>query len=257
MVRSPFEAPATAFRTDARRGITPGLPGSERGSALRPHRSDAPAGINGRAALPGGRSARRSSRPVGGKSSGGRSARRDAGGRSAASPPAAGRNPAMPRRASAVAPPTPAAVGAQGHPRPVGPQAHHSRPDDRNAVMPRRASKRAVDRAWANGGMATADVMPRRASPAGPSPRPPATTLRLEGRLEGPRGRARWRPRHGRPTRWTRRTPPGRGPGASGCSFGTAYRIRTGGLRLERAVSWASRRMRRWRLGGSSPDRPA
>ena len=26
--------------------------------------------------------------------------------------------------------------------------------------------------------------------------------------------------------------------------FGTAYRIRTGGLRLERAVSWASRRMR-------------
>ena len=26
---------------------------------------------------------------------------------------------------------------------------------------------------------------------------------------------------------------------------GTAYRIRTGGLRLERAVSWASRRMRR------------
>jgi hypothetical protein len=32
-------------------------------------------------------------------------------------------------------------------------------------------------------------------------------------------------------------TPPGRGPGASGTSFGTAYRIRTGDLRLERAVS--------------------
>jgi hypothetical protein len=32
--------------------------------------------------------------------------------------------------------------------------------------------------------------------------------------------------------------------------FGTAYRIRTGDLRLERAVSWASRRMRRgWRPG--------
>src|SRR5205823_4473642 len=27
-------------------------------------------------------------------------------------------------------------------------------------------------------------------------------------------------------------------------NVGTAYRIRTGGLRLERAVSWASRRMR-------------
>ena len=42
---------------------------------------------------------------------------------------------------------------------------------------------------------------------------------------------------------------------------GTAYRIRTGGLRLERAVSWASRRMRqepdasvrrRWRITGPS-----
>ena len=30
---------------------------------------------------------------------------------------------------------------------------------------------------------------------------------------------------------------------------GTAYRIRTGDLRLERAVSWASRRMRRGRAG--------
>ncbi len=35
--------------------------------------------------------------------------------------------------------------------------------------------------------------------------------------------------------------------------FGTAYRIRTGGLRLERAVSWASRRMRR---RGGRCDRP-
>jgi hypothetical protein len=32
--------------------------------------------------------------------------------------------------------------------------------------------------------------------------------------------------------------------------IGTAYRIRTGDLRLERAVSWASRRMRRRRAGG-------
>ena len=39
-------------------------------------------------------------------------------------------------------------------------------------------------------------------------------------------------------------TPPGRGPGASDRSAGTAYRIRTGDLRLERAASWASRRMR-------------
>ena len=35
---------------------------------------------------------------------------------------------------------------------------------------------------------------------------------------------------------------------------GTAYRIRTGDLRLERAVSWASRRMRRRRSGGSHHD---
>jgi hypothetical protein len=49
----------------------------------------------------------------------------------------------------------------------------------------------------------------------------------------------------GTPSRQERETPPGRGPGAFGRSAGTAYRIRTGDLRLERAVSWASRRMRR------------
>ena len=41
------------------------------------------------------------------------------------------------------------------------------------------------------------------------------------------------------------RNAPGAGRGRRGGGAGTAYRIRTGGLRLERAVSWASRRMRR------------
>ena len=40
--------------------------------------------------------------------------------------------------------------------------------------------------------------------------------------------------------------------GSSADEIGTAYRIRTGDLRLERAVSWASRRMRR---GGVAPRR--
>ncbi len=44
------------------------------------------------------------------------------------------------------------------------------------------------------------------------------------------------------------------GPGASRGSTGTAYRIRTDDLRLERAVSWASRRMRRG--SGRLLDRP-
>jgi hypothetical protein len=35
--------------------------------------------------------------------------------------------------------------------------------------------------------------------------------------------------------------------------IGTAYRIRTGDLRLERAVSWASRRMRRRGTAGVPP----
>jgi hypothetical protein len=35
---------------------------------------------------------------------------------------------------------------------------------------------------------------------------------------------------------------------------GTAYRIRTGDLRLERAVSWASRRMRHCRCGVEAPS---
>ena len=39
--------------------------------------------------------------------------------------------------------------------------------------------------------------------------------------------------------------------------IGTAYRIRTGDLRLERAVSWASRRMRHGAgRAGSPTDRP-
>jgi len=42
-------------------------------------------------------------------------------------------------------------------------------------------------------------------------------------------------------------------PGRTG-EIGTAYRIRTGDLRLERAVSWASRRMRR-RVGDGRRDR--
>jgi hypothetical protein len=40
-------------------------------------------------------------------------------------------------------------------------------------------------------------------------------------------------------------TPPGRGRGRGVFRVGTAYRIRTDDLSLERAVSWASRRMRR------------
>ncbi len=39
--------------------------------------------------------------------------------------------------------------------------------------------------------------------------------------------------------------PGARSGGAGDVRFGTAYRIRTGDLRLERAVSWATRRMRR------------
>ena len=49
--------------------------------------------------------------------------------------------------------------------------------------------------------------------------------------------------------------PPAAGPGARGVRSGTAYRIRTGDLRLERAVSWASRRMRRRRPGGGRDRR--
>ena len=61
-----------------------------------------------------------------------------------------------------------------------------------------------------------------------------------------------------RASRKTRKTPPGRGSGGvQGCSVGTAYRIRTGDLRLERAVSWASRRMRHGRRRTASSDRSA
>src|SRR5450759_3272781 len=49
------------------------------------------------------------------------------------------------------------------------------------------------------------------------------------------------------------RNAPGARPGASGEVAGTAYRIRTDDLRLERAVSWASRRMR---LRDGQPGRP-
>ena len=137
-----------------------------------------------------------------------------------------------------------------------------------NPVMPRRASEWLKDRGPPNGGSAPASAMPRRASPWTPflrsrcpgghhagqghggSPAPAGPPLRPGRPHANPGATPRARPRK-------RRTPPGRGPGASGCSSGTAYRIRTGGLRLERAVSWASRRMRRWRLGKRTPDRPA
>ena len=49
-------------------------------------------------------------------------------------------------------------------------------------------------------------------------------------------------PRASRARPDTRKRP--RRTGGVGSIVGTAYRIRTGGLRLERAVSWASRRMR-------------
>src|SRR6476469_7296807 len=49
--------------------------------------------------------------------------------------------------------------------------------------------------------------------------------------------------------------PPGRRPEGEGW-VGTAYRIRTGDLRLERAVSWASRRMRLRTATTDSMSRP-
>ena len=51
------------------------------------------------------------------------------------------------------------------------------------------------------------------------------------------------------PTLLNRDAPGARSGGVRRVRFGTAYRIRTDDLRLERAVSWASRRMRRWNLG--------
>src|SRR6478752_2041490 len=57
------------------------------------------------------------------------------------------------------------------------------------------------------------------------------------------RGWASMRPSLPKPAR--RDDAPGAAPRAWDGASGTAYRIRTGGLRLERAVSWASRRMRR------------
>ncbi len=53
-----------------------------------------------------------------------------------------------------------------------------------------------------------------------------------------------------------RRRPQGAVRGRLEGSSGTAYRIRTGGLRLERAVSWASRRMRPRQRGQVLRPRP-
>src|SRR5689334_21435323 len=44
-------------------------------------------------------------------------------------------------------------------------------------------------------------------------------------------------------------------PAAGASGDGTAYRIRTDDLRLERAVSWASRRMRHGRVAGERAGR--
>src|SRR3990172_3311107 len=56
-----------------------------------------------------------------------------------------------------------------------------------------------------------------------------------------------WRAGPGAAEWWKRERPRGAVRGRREIHVGTAYRIRTGDLRLERAVSWASRRMRRGR----------
>ena len=73
----------------------------------------------------------------------------------------------------------------------------------------------------------------------------------------GDAGHGRYRPPSRRRDRGTQHGPIQSWIGPFACRGGTAYRIRTGDLRLERAVSWASRRMRlrRRRRIGSRPDR--
>ena len=105
-----------------------------------------------------------------------------------------------------------------------------------------------------SGGQRAGVAIPREVEPAAPRRRPGRRTVppcRLgQGRRTAP---IRTRRVVRRPSAGQRQRPRG-GPGASRGSTGTAYRIRTDDLRLERAVSWASRRMRRG--SGRLLDRP-